>query len=105
MGAAVLSRSGEIYAGCNVENASYGLALCAERSAVAAAVAARDSELTAIAVVTGSDSPAPPCGMCLQTLMEFADLKAKVILRTVRGKTQRYALRDLMPHGFGPNYL
>jgi cytidine deaminase len=105
VGAAVVSTSGAIYAGCNVENASYGLSLCAERAAIAAAVAAGDSEIAAVAVVTGSDSPTPPCGMCLQTLLEFADPKAPVILKTLRGRTKRYALRELMPHGFGPGYL
>jgi len=105
VGAAVVSKSGAIYAGCNVENASYGLSLCAERAAIAAAVAAGDSEIAGVAVVTGSDSPAPPCGMCLQTLLEFADPKVPVILRTLRGRTRRLLLRELMPHGFGPSYL
>jgi cytidine deaminase len=105
VGAAVVSKGGAIYAGCNVENASYGLSLCAERAAIAAAVAAGDSEIAAIAVVTASDSPTPPCGMCLQTLLEFAELRVPVILKTLRGRTKRLPLGELMPYGFGPGYL
>jgi len=105
VGAAVLSKSGRIHVGCNVENASYGLTLCAERAAAAAAVAAGDAELTAIAVVTDAGSPAPPCGMCLQTLLELAAPTARVVLKTVRGKRKHYALRELLPHGFGRRFL
>ena len=105
VGAAVLTRSGAIHAGCNVENASYGLTLCAERAAIAAAVAAGEPDVVAVAVVTGADQPAPPCGACLQTLIELADPGAPVILATARGKRARYRLRDLMPHAFVRKYL
>ena len=73
VGAALLSGSGRIYTGCNVENASYGLALCAERSAVAAMIAAGERTIRAIAIVTDGPIPGPPCGMCRQVLAEFAD--------------------------------
>jgi cytidine deaminase len=72
VGAAVVSTSGRIYAGCNVENASYGLALCAERSAIAAMVAAGDTEIAAVAVITAGPEPGAPCGLCRQTMTEFA---------------------------------
>jgi cytidine deaminase len=72
VGAAVLTASGTIYEGCNVENASYGLCICAERSAIAAAIAAGQRDLLAIAVVGGTDSPATPCGACRQVMVEFA---------------------------------
>ena len=72
VGAAVRGDSGKIYVGANVENASYGLALCAERNAIAAAVAAGEKRVTAVAVVTATSPPAAPCGMCRQVLAEFA---------------------------------
>jgi cytidine deaminase len=72
VGAAVLSSSGRIFAGCNVENASYGLALCAERSAIAAMVAAGEREIAAVTVITAGPEPGTPCGLCRQTMSEFA---------------------------------
>jgi cytidine deaminase len=72
VGAAVLAPNGAIFAGCNVENASYGLALCAERSAVAHLIAAGENRIVAVAVVTAGPEPGRPCGMCRQTLSEFA---------------------------------
>ncbi len=73
VGAAVLAPDGAIFAGCNVENASYGLALCAERSAVAHLIAAGSTRIAAIAIVTAGPEPGRPCGLCRQTLSEFAD--------------------------------
>jgi cytidine deaminase len=73
VGAALLSGSGQIFTGCNVENASYGLCLCAERSAVAAMIATGERAIRAIAIVTDGPVPGPPCGMCRQVLAEFAD--------------------------------
>ena len=73
VGAAVLAPDGAIFAGCNVENASYGLALCAERSAIAHLVAAGHTHVAAVAVVTAGPEPGRPCGLCRQTLSEFAD--------------------------------
>ncbi len=71
VGAAVLTESGEIYAGANVENASYGLTLCAERNAVAQAIAAGNRQILAVAVFTPTPSPTPPCGACRQVIAEF----------------------------------
>jgi cytidine deaminase len=73
VGAAVLAPNGAVFAGCNVENASYGLALCAERSAIAHLVAAGETRALAVAVVTQGPEPGRPCGLCRQTLSEFAD--------------------------------
>lgn len=73
VGASLLAPDGAIFAGCNVENASYGLALCAERSAVAHLIAAGHGRVAAIAVVTAGPEPGRPCGLCRQTLCEFAD--------------------------------
>jgi cytidine deaminase len=105
VGAAVLSKTGHVYSGCNVENSSYGLSLCAERSAIAAAVAAGDGRIVAAAVVTGAEVPAPPCGMCLQTLSEFGGANAQVVLMTLRGQRQQYGLGQLMPHAFDSSFL
>jgi cytidine deaminase len=73
VGAALLAPDGAIFAGCNVENASYGVTLCAERSAVAHLVASGRARIAAIAVVTAGPEPGRPCGLCRQTLSEFAD--------------------------------
>ncbi len=105
VGSAVLSKTGKIYTGCNVENSSYGLSLCAERSAIAAAVAAGDGGIVAAAVVTGAVRPAPPCGMCLQTLMEFGGTSAQIALMTLRGERKQFTLGQLMPHAFDRSFL
>ena len=105
VGAAVLSSRGHIYLGCNVENSSYGLSLCAERAAIAAAVAAGDSQIIAAGIVTGSEKPTPPCGMCLQTLVEFGGTEAQVALSTLRGVRQQFSLGELMPHAFDRSFL
>ncbi len=104
VGAALLTRRGRIYAGCNVENATYGATLCAERSAVAAMVAAGDGKPVACAVVTGGPRPGAPCGICRQVLAEFArELKLVLIAEDARGallarKTAK--LSDLLPQAF-----
>jgi cytidine deaminase len=88
--------------GANVENASYGLALCAERNAVARAVVDGARAIERVAVATQSAPPAAPCGMCLQTLLEFADDPARVtvILVNPAGARRRFTLAELIPHGF-----
>ena len=102
VGSAVLGDDGAIYPGANVENASYGLALCAERSAVAAAVMGGARRIDAVAVATASSPPAAPCGMCLQTLSEFAGDPAalRVILVNPQGERRELSLADCLPHGF-----
>jgi len=93
---------GAIHAGANMENASYGLAVCAERGAVSRAVFAGARLVEAVAVATSSSPPAAPCGMCLQTLNEFAgDPSAmRVILVNDSGERRELTLADLLPHGF-----
>lgn len=99
VGAAVRA-GGRIVAAANVENASYGLSLCAERAAVAAAVAAGARRLVAVAVASGTVPPTPPCGMCLQTLAEFAGPALPVTLSGARGSLSRTTLGALLPRGF-----
>ena len=98
VGAAILSADGGFHIGCNVENVSYGLSVCAERHAVAAAVAAGTSVLSAIAVVTDSRPPASPCGACRQVLAEFGDFP--VILANLVGDRIVTSVGDLLPNAF-----
>lgn len=102
VGAALLLADGTIQTGANVENATPALTLCAERVAVASAVArgSRRGEFQALAVVTGSTPPAPPCGLCLQTLIEFADLDLPILLSNLQGEGEEVRLRDLLPRPF-----
>lgn len=101
VGAAVLAGSGRVYRGCNVENASYGLTICAERSAVCAAVAAGERVLVAVAIVATGDQPAMPCGACRQVLHEFGP-RMLVVSRGLAGSVRRVALTTLLPAAFGP---
>ncbi len=104
VGAAVRTASGKVYSGCNVENASYGLSLCAERAAIAAAVAAGEREIVALAVVGGSNRPAPPCGMCRQTMVEF-NPRMQVILCSTSGEVEITTAERLLPGFFKPAHL
>ncbi|HET6412588.1 MAG TPA: cytidine deaminase [Anaeromyxobacter sp.] len=104
VGAAVRAE-GRIYSGCNVENASYGLTVCAERSAVSRAVFAGARRLDGLAVASGTSPPTPPCGMCLQTLAEFAGPTLPVLLLGARGSEERTTLGALLPHAFGKRFL
>ena len=102
VGAAVATGAGAVFAGANVENASYGLTICAERAAVAAAVAAGHRRLRAIAVVSGNGEPAAPCGACLQVLCEFGAPDMTVLLAPLRGRgaAARTTLGALLPRAF-----
>jgi len=99
VGAALLTESGEIVTGCNVENASYGAAICAERSAIAAAVSQGHKNFSAICVTTAADSATPPCGICRQTLIEF-NRDMTVICRSQHGKEHVFTASELLPHAF-----
>ncbi len=103
VGAAVLA-GGRVFAGANLENASYGLTLCAERVAVAAAAMAGARRIDAVAVASGTSPPTPPCGMCLQTLAEFARPSLPVVLAGSRGAVET-TLGALLPHGFSKRHL
>ena len=104
VGAAVLA-GGRIHVGANVENASYGLTVCAERAAVAAAVAAGARRLDAVAVASGTTDPTPPCGACLQTLAELGGPALPIVLAGARGARVETTLGDLLPRGFGKRFL
>ena len=105
VGAALLGRSGRVYSGCNVENASYPLTTCAERTAVTKAVSEGEREFEAIAVVTATG--ATPCGGCRQILREFGgphgDLR--VLVADTAGNVRVFTIAELLPEGFTPNQL
>jgi cytidine deaminase len=103
VGAAVRA-GGQVFAGCNVENASYGLTICAERAAVFAAVSAGRRDVEAIAIVTDTSAPTAPCGACRQVLREFG-AGVTVVCATLGGAVAVYNLSDLLPRDFGPSDL
>ncbi len=105
VGAALRLRDGRIVGGCNVENASYGLSMCAERSAVFAAVAAGGAAFEEALVVGDTAEPIRPCGACRQVLLEFMDLSAPVWLVGRDGQARRTSLAELLPHAFSPRDL
>lgn len=104
VGAALLGKSGKIYTGCNVENASYGASICAERTALVKAVSEGEREFVMIAVVTDDPKLGSPCGICRQVLYEFGpDLR--LILANLQGAVNETTLAEYLPNGFGPDYL
>jgi cytidine deaminase len=105
VGAALLSRSGRIFTGCNVENASYPLTTCAERTAMTKAISEGERGFEAIAVVTATG--ASPCGACRQILREFAgrDGNLRVIIADLEGNAETYTIDELLPEGFTPDQL
>jgi cytidine deaminase len=102
VGAAIMTEDGRIFVGCNVENASYGAAICAERNAIGAMMAAGASKPVACAVVTGGSKPGTPCGMCRQVLVEFTrDMPVVLVAETDVGDVRRdVTLAQLMPDVF-----
>ncbi len=104
VGAAVLGDNGKIYAGANVENASYGLSICAERSAITKAIFDGVKTLKGVAVVTQSSPPAAPCGMCRQTIAEFAH-EVDIVCLGPNGERFDTKISELLPRAFRPEAL
>ncbi len=104
VGAALQTTDGTIITGCNVESASYGLTICAERVAVFAAVAQGYSTFHRVAVVTDTPTPTAPCGACRQILLEFAP-DAEVVLANLKGEILCFSVRELLPHAFDSKQL
>jgi len=96
VGAVLVGKDGRMFAGCNVENISFGLTICAERNAVFAAVAAGCREFARIVIVADTAVPASPCGACRQVLAEF-DPDLKIVLANFRGHTEMFRLSKLLP--------
>jgi cytidine deaminase len=99
VGASLLTTEGEFIRGCNVENASFGLCLCAERNALSTAIAAGKRQFAAMAIATGGSPPSPPCGMCLQFMAEFCE-DLDLLLVNPSGQRQRTKLSRLMAKPF-----
>ncbi|MDH3493510.1 MAG: cytidine deaminase [Acidobacteriota bacterium] len=104
VGAAVRSKSGRIYTGCNVESASFGLTVCAERVAIWKAVSEGDTDLTAIAIVTDTEKLTPPCGVCRQIIWEFCG-DVPIILANCRGDRDTSTTNELLPRAFDTKFL
>ncbi len=104
VGAALEDSSGRIYSGCNIENATFGLTLCAERVAVFKAVSEGARDFRRIAVAADTDTLTPPCGACRQILWEFCG-DIEVLLTNPRGKSESLRLKDLFPRAFDASFL
>jgi cytidine deaminase len=99
VGAAVLGSSGKIYSGCNVENASFGLTICGERNAIAAAIANGEKKVIAVAIVADTNDLTPPCGACRQVIYEFGK-EAEIMLANLKGKRKIFKITDLLQEPF-----
>lgn len=104
VGAALRATSGRIYTGCNIENASYGLTLCAERVAIFKAISEGERGFDAIAVVADTDALTPPCGACRQIIWEFCG-DVPVILANLKGKMEEERSAKLLPRAFDSSLL
>ncbi len=104
VGAALEDSNGKIWTGCNVENASYGLTLCAERVAVFKAISEGVRKFRCIAIAADTETLTPPCGACRQILWEFLG-DAEVILVNLQGKTATYRMRTLLPEPFDASFI
>ncbi|MEP6636940.1 MAG: cytidine deaminase [Acidobacteriota bacterium] len=104
VGAAVRTENGKVYVGCNVESASYGLTVCAERVAIWKALSEGERQFTELAVVADTETLTPPCGTCRQIIWEFAK-NATIVLSNLRGETEIVSIRDLLPRAFDARFL
>ena len=103
VGAALLCQDGTVYQGCNIENASFGMTNCAERTAIFKAVSEGHRLFQAIAIIADTEAPCAPCGACRQVMVEFNI--PTIILTNLKGHTQVYTLDELLPLSFGPKDL
>jgi cytidine deaminase len=104
VGAALETNDGKVYTGCNIENASYGLTICAERVALVKALSEGAKKFRAVAVVTGAEKLTPPCGACRQLLWEYCG-NIPVHLANLKGKAETHSLRELLPIPFDKRSL
>lgn len=104
VGAAVKTENGKVYIGCNIESASYGLTVCAERVAIWKALSEGERNFTELAVVADTESLTPPCGTCRQIIWEFAR-HATIVLANLRGLSETVSIRDLLPRAFDARFL
>ncbi len=104
VGSALRATSGRVFGGCNVENATYGLSVCAERTAIFKAISEGERSFDAISVVTDTETLTPPCGACRQLIWEFCG-DIPVVLANLKGKTETLQMRDLFPKPFDSSNL
>lgn len=104
VGAALKTREGKVYTGCNVESASYGLTVCAERVAIWKALSEGERDFTELAIVADTGTLTPPCGTCRQIIHEFCE-KATIILANLRGESQTCSIEQLLPRAFDARFL
>jgi cytidine deaminase len=104
VGAAVRTASGKVYTGCNVESASYGLTVCAERVAIWKALSEGERQFTELAVVADTEMLTPPCGTCRQIIWEFAR-GANIVFANLDGQTEEFHIADLLPRAFDARFL
>src|SRR6476661_5331914 len=104
VGAAVEAENGDIYIGCNVESASYGLTVCAERVAIWKGISRGEKQFTKVAVVVDTEELTPPCGVCRQIIWEFCG-DVPVVLANLHGKTETVQMKELLPRAFDSKFL
>jgi cytidine deaminase len=105
VGAALLAKDGTVFHGCNIENASYGMTNCAERTALFKAYSEGVTKFDTLVVVADTDGPVSPCGACRQVISELCDPDMEVILTNLKGDVQRTLVKELLPGAFSPNDL
>ena len=104
VGAAVKTKDGKVYTGCNIESASYGLTVCAERVAIWKALSEGEKNFTELAVVADTETLTPPCGTCRQIIWEFAR-GATIVFANLDGKSETFQVADLIPRAFDARFL
>lgn len=104
VGAAVKTESGKVYTGCNIESASYGLTVCAERVAIWKALSEGERKFTELAVVADTETLTPPCGTCRQIIWEFAR-NAKIVFANLDGQSETFEMAELLPRAFDARFL
>ncbi len=109
VGAALLTASGKVYIGCNIENAAYSPTICAERTAIFKAVSEGERDFLKIAVAGGKggkiEGAFPPCGVCRQVMAEFCDKNFEILVVTGQESFEKYTLNDLLPHSFSKDCM
>jgi len=105
VGAALVTSDGRVFTGCNVENSTYSLSVCAERVAALKAVSEGALQIARIAVVADTENPTPPCGSCRQMMWEFGKPETEVLLANLKGRVQKSTLAELYPLSFDSSFL
>jgi cytidine deaminase len=105
VGAALVTTDGRVFLGCNIENSTYSLTVCAERVAIFKAVSEGSREIVKIAVVVDTENLTPPCGCCRQMIWEFAAEETTVIMANLSGDVQKCEIKDLLPKAFDASFL